>query len=257
MNYFNRQIRLFTGAIGRLFLLLPLLLAGCATTKVPMDERWYPGLQSSGDTLVIALRGLGGSVDDFEKYGFVNALQSAYPSIDLVCPDAHYGYYRERSVVQRLYNDVILPARKKGYRSIYLVGVSLGGLGTLLELREHQDDFAGVVLLSPYTGEPEVHAAIESYLDNEAPAPWRNSDVSDYDRDFYALWRWMIEHETLLDSGKIWLGYGEQDRLSGHELLASLLPVDRVIHQPGKHRAEVFVEIWKAILSKRPFTPGQ
>lgn len=239
------------------FLLLALFLSACAVTKVPMDTLSYPGPASSNKTLVIALRGLGGSVKDFEDYGFVDALHRVYPSYDLICPDAHFGYYRKRSLLVRLQEDVIQPAREKGYEHIYLVGVSLGGLGSLIALRDNPDWYDGVVLLAPYSGDEDLHEAVEHYLAGEGDAPWNDTDLSDSDRSLAKLWQWILASQQLfLREDFLWLGYGTSDRLSGHELLAKQLPAEKVLTMDGGHRATVFVELWQRILAQDPFSSG-
>lgn len=237
-----------------IIIVILLSLGGCATTKVPMDILNYPGPASSGKDLVIALRGLGGSVKDFEEYGFVDALHSAYPQFDLICPDAHFGYYRERSLLTRLQQDVILPAQAAGYERIYLVGVSLGGLGSLLSLREDPELYQQVILLAPYSGDDDLHEAVENYLAEGGQAPWESDEFSGSEKSIAELWQWLLSQSQLMHSGNIWLAYGTEDRLSGHQLLASQLPENRVVTMEGGHRATVFVELWRRILSQRPFS---
>lgn len=217
-----------------------------------MDALYYTGPQSDGRSLVIALRGLGGSMHDFEEYGFVEALHKSYPSVDLVCPDAHFGYYRKRTLLPRLQEDFVQPALSRGYAHIYLVGVSLGGLGSLLSLREAPYQYDGAILLAPYSGEEELHAALRQYLAGQRQPPWQDT-LSDSDQSLADLWQWMLNNKPLFSKGNIWLGYGNSDRLSGHDLLAELLPEDRVITMDGAHRATVFAELWRRILQQKPF----
>ncbi|WP_317930289.1 alpha/beta hydrolase [Halioxenophilus sp. WMMB6] len=233
-------------------LLSTILLTACASIKVPMNQLSFSGPQSDHKTLVIALGGLGGSPKDFEKYGFVAALQQAYPSVDLVCPDAHFGYYRTRQLLPRLKADIIEPAKAQGYQRIFLVGVSMGGMGSLLALRDLPAQFAGVVLLAPYSGEAELHAQVRDYLNNGGPAPWQLG-LDGRKQSMAELWQWLLANEALLQSGKVWLGYGDNDRLSGHDLLAELLPKERVFTMAGEHKAVVFAELWRTVLAEKPF----
>ena len=53
-------------------------------------------------------------------------------------------------MVDRLKEDVINPAKEKGYTKIWLVGISLGGLGSLLYAMEHPSDIEGMLVLAPY-----------------------------------------------------------------------------------------------------------
>ena len=75
---------------------------------------------------------------------------------DLVAVRAHWGYYEKHIVVERLHQDVILPARAKGYRHIWFVGISLGGWGSLQYVRQHAKEIEGMLLLAPFLGEKKV-----------------------------------------------------------------------------------------------------
>ena len=68
---------------------------------------------------------------EFVDEGFVQALRERRIAADTCIADAHLGYFSDRSVLERLRVDVIGPARRQGYRRIWLVGISLGGFGAL------------------------------------------------------------------------------------------------------------------------------
>src|ERR671930_1091173 len=80
------------------------------------------------DTLVVFLPGIGDFAEDFERHGFIAALAASGLAADALAVDAHYGYYGRRTVLERLAEDVVLPAREQGYREVWLVGISMGGL---------------------------------------------------------------------------------------------------------------------------------
>ena len=145
-------------------------LAGCARlrpTPVPIPTVSYPG---SGQmrTLVVLLPGRYDSPEDFGRYGFPEIAARAGVRADMVVVDAHLGYYYKRTIVDRLREDVIAPARKR-YDRVWLAGISLGGTGSLLYVAEHPEDVDGIVLLAPFLGEDEVIAADVSPL----PEPCR------------------------------------------------------------------------------------
>ena len=89
----------------------------------------------------------------FEREGFVAALREAGARVDAIAVDAHLGYYYRKTIIERLHTDVLLQARQQGYRRIVLVGVSLGGLGALLNERENPGSVDAVVLLGPFLGD--------------------------------------------------------------------------------------------------------
>jgi pimeloyl-ACP methyl ester carboxylesterase len=69
--------------------------------------------------------------------------------VDLIAVDAHAGYYLRQTVLERLREDVVAPARAAGYEKARLVGISLGGLGAALYATDHADHLAGLILLLP------------------------------------------------------------------------------------------------------------
>lgn len=229
-------------------------LSACMTTKTPIPTLNYSGSekaqQQSGKKLLVVLRGMGGNEKSYEKYGFIDALQRRYPEFDVAVPNAHFGYYRNRTIKQRLSEDIIDPAIERGYEEIWLAGVSMGGLGSLLYMRCCQEKITGVVLIAPYSGKEKLHKQISAHLDSGQEPPWSEIDKSE--DSILGLWRWMVEDTQLLSDGRVWLGYGDKDRLSGHDLLSRLMPEERVAKIPGGHKVEVFMQIWDEILSRDP-----
>ena len=94
--------------------------------------------------LVIFLPGIGDLAEDFESRGFIEALMQSPLRADAMAVDAHYGYYGRRTLLERLAQDVVLPARSR-YREVWLVGISVGG----------PDHIGRALLLAPYLGETE------------------------------------------------------------------------------------------------------
>jgi hypothetical protein len=81
--------------------------------------------------LLVFLPGVFDVVEDYEAYGFLRAVRETGRAVDMLLVDAHLGYYAARTVLERLRQDVIVPARAR-YESICLIGISMGGLGALL-----------------------------------------------------------------------------------------------------------------------------
>lgn len=232
-------------------LLVTALLKGCSIAPAPLATLNYAAPTDTDSSvyterrLLVFLRGIGGSAEDFANYGLVAAAQERYPNMDVWVPNAHFGYYYKRSLLERLQEDIITRARERGYKRIDFAGVSMGGFGSLLYLQCCQETIDKVVLISPYSGERETHASIAEAEDLSSwVAP---EDIEDYEVD---LWNWIANSDPLFQSGRLWLGYGDDDYLSGHDLLARQLPEDQVLVVEGEHTAEVFTEIWQQILDK-------
>ncbi len=217
------------------------LFVGKTPTPIPsLPSTTSPG--GSASTLIVFLHGRGGSVTDFEKYGFAEILKEAAISADIVSVNSHLGYYIKRTIVDRLWTDILQPARKQGYKRIVLVGLSLGGLGALLTEREHPGAVDTLVLIAPYLGDnTKLFARITSV---GGPAAWAAG------RDLHEggveeqIWTFLgLKYTTLPPT---WLLYGKNDPLAiGHDRLASLLPTGRVLHIEGGHDWPTWRALWR------------
>jgi pimeloyl-ACP methyl ester carboxylesterase len=241
----------FCKKVRSAILLLICLTTGSCTlpSNEPLQVLRYPAAMGIGQEtprpLVIFLRGKSGSHRLFEEQGLVQALQEAAPGVDIVAPDTHFGYFMARTVVDRLKQDVIDPAKEAGYRDIWLVGVSLGGLGSLLYSEAHPEDVSGVVLLAPYLGE----ARIIDEIQKSGLADW-NPDTSQAKDWQVSLWRFLQRcQKDGFQKPPLLLAYGNQDRYgSGQDLLGECLPTDRVLVVEGAHDNPTFASAWSAIL---------
>jgi hypothetical protein len=101
-----------------------------ASTPMPSRTFVQQGASKTRGAIVL-LPGFGDGPDTFEERGFVAALKRAAPDYDIVAADAHFGYYRKRSLIDRLDRDVVAPLRNAGYRELWLVGASMGGHGAV------------------------------------------------------------------------------------------------------------------------------
>lgn len=244
--------------------LCALLGAGCASrpATVPMPTRFDAGAcPATTDTLLVLLPGARSPIDEFEREGFIDEVRARGLAVDVVRADAHRAYYdASLAVVQRLREDVIEPARARGYRSIWIAGISLGGLGGLLYAQARPADLAGLVLIAPYLGERATATEIDNaggLLRWQAPTgplqpPQRETRES---RD-PALWRWLQGRATQpagAGSPPLYLGYGRDDRFAfSHRLLAAALPADRVVTTEGGHDWPEWKRLWQSLLSTLP-----
>ena len=109
--------------------------------------------------------------------------------VDLLLLDAHTGYYTSQQIVDRLLNEVVRPAREQGYARVWLVGISLGGYGSLLFTREHGDLIDGAFVMAAFLGRRDLPAAIGQAGGLRAwDGQLDGADVHDL-----ALWRWLRE----------------------------------------------------------------
>lgn len=221
-------------------LLLP-VLAACSPqlrpTSKPIGQQWFVADDKTAVAarqLLILLPGINGQLEDFERFGFIDQVQKHFPATDVVLVDAHFAYYRERLILDRLQQDIITPARQDGYCAIHLGGISLGGFGALLYYRAHSDQIDSVTLLAPYLGEDVDYQYL---LDDSKHTPDSMTDRN--------LWPWLA---GLPDQQKssIYLAYGRQDKFAvSNGLLAKMLGDSNVITRDGSHLWQTWQVLWR------------
>lgn len=223
---------------------------GCfsrAATPIPVLE--YGRMDASEHkNLLILLRGLGGSSEDFDKHGLIQQVRARHLPFDISVPDAHFGYYKSRTLEERLREDVIQPARQKGYQQIWLAGFSMGGLGSLFYLKFYKNDVDGVILVSPFMGWESILNRIEASggIHHWKPKP-------DSDNWQHLIWGWVKTYTDAPDLyPPIFLGYGTQDGMTGKgpALLSAALQKDRVFTIKGRHDYKTFISIWNEHLDR-------
>ena len=240
---------------------LSLLLSGCGflprPTHVPIpmqQERSSCG--GPVRTLLVFLPGAGSFPQEFVREGFVDQVRRRRIAADMLLVDAHRGYYNERSIVERLDADVIAPARRQGYDAVWLVGISLGGLGALIHEERSPGQVAGLVVLAPYLGE-------ESFLRGIAAAggltAWRAPAHEPPAGAFEVpLWRWLQGYAPGAGGAAaarppLYLGYGTADRFAGaNALLGAALPAAQVFTTDGGHDWPAWRNLWSRLLDVLP-----
>jgi pimeloyl-ACP methyl ester carboxylesterase len=214
----------------------------------PLAAAWYlakPG--EHGRRLFIFLPGRGDRAGDFARRGFVDSAQGSIPGLDCVAVDATIGYYLDGSVADRLQREIVEPARGLGYRDIWLVGVSMGGLGAFFHERTYPGQVNGLILLAPYVGDD---ARLFTEIDAAGgPVSWASSQPVDTTQGNKAkfqreLWRFLgrlrIDRDPPL---QVWIAYGETDRLlPGIERLIGLIPTRCVFRLRGGQTWEVWTK---------------
>ena len=241
--------------ITALMMVLSLLATGCSylATK-PLETETYRSVpESERRNLIVFMRALYGNHKTFEKEGFVAMVYDKGLRYDMAAPDASLAYYYGRTLDKRLREDVIKPALAAGYTNIWLVGVSLGGLGSLLYLLNYPEDsgIAGVVLMAPYLGDREI---LHEIVQAGGVRKWQPGDDDDNDWQ-RLLWRWLKSYDRQQDHlPPVYLGYGDDDPFAqGQGLLATLLPRDHVVVIEGTHSVDTVKEIWSIMLDTVPF----
>lgn len=187
---------------------------------------------------MILLPGIGDRANTFEKNGIIENILASNTGYDIISVEAHFKYYQNRTLVERLHEDIVQPALKKGYKEIVFGGVSLGGLGALLYLKYHPENVTKVVLIAPYLGEKQEY---DYLIDKSKPKP----------NEFkIGLWPWLSQLPEK-QTRKIFLAYGKQDKFSEpNALLESYLPENNTYTTDGKHLWSTWRGLWPSIFSE-------
>src|SRR6185436_11594008 len=144
--------------------------------------------EARATTLVILLPGIKSRSGDFDRKRFIDMARERGVDADLIDADLHLGYYLDGTSSRRLWEDVVAPAGASGYRRIWIVGISLGGSGAIGFAREHRDSLAGLVLLSPYLGPPEMGGRIRSAGGLEKWIPENSAAAGSFQRFIEENW---------------------------------------------------------------------
>lgn len=237
-------------------LAMPLLLTAClpggrTETKIPF-EKISSSRTATSKILVVVLPGRGDDVANLKASDIAESIRSELPEADVMLAGITFAYYMEGRMPQRLREEIMLPARERGYQEIWLVGASMGGMGALMYDREYPGDADGLVLLAPYLGSKKVLEQIDKAggLQSWEPGPMPATvDRNNVDRE---LWRhlksWQVQGNS---RGKdVWLAYGDKDKLkAATPPLQKLLPPEQVFERPGGHAWVVWTPVAKEVFA--------
>src|SRR5882724_740034 len=139
---------------------------------------------SDSKRMVIVLPGYGDTLATLKKSGVAEVIQHNFPEAEVVLVELSLPYYMEGRGVQRLHEEVVEPARRRGIRDIYLAGASMGGMGVLLYEREYPNEMRGLILMAPFLGdaaimqEIEASGGIEHWTPGPTPEPMNRNNTS-------------------------------------------------------------------------------
>ncbi len=234
-------------------LALALLLGACqslARSHGAVPQRWHAAAQPA-QRLVVVLPGRADDLDALERSGAVPTLQQAWPDADVVLAELRLGDYRAGDAMQRLHDTVVAPARQRGYRQLWFVGASLGGMGSVLYDRTYPGELDGIVLLAPYLGEEAQRAAIRAAggLATWDAGPLAPIDAASWQNELWRqVQRWAREPAL---GARVWLAYGDRDYLrEAYPLLREAVPAQHVVVRPGAHAWAVWTPALAQLLQR-------
>jgi pimeloyl-ACP methyl ester carboxylesterase len=237
----------------RTIILAALAFSGGGCLGIPATENPLPSIHDPyGDkksrSVVIMLPGRGDRASSFEKYGFEQA--GRQHGFDTIAVDAHVGYYIQRNLIPRLHEDVVLQAKQAGYERIWLLGISMGGLGSLLYASSHPDLVDGVILLAPFLGEED---SIQEIRRAGGLSSWESSG-SVLEPYQVQMWSWLKSQTQSSGGTPVILAYGSEDQMAAnYDLLLSELPTASTYTRPGGHKWKVWRPLWMQVANDLEF----
>jgi hypothetical protein len=236
-------------------------------------------------TLIVMLPGARDVPQDFFDQGFVKAVRDRHIQADMLLVDSHIAYYTKMQIIDRLEKEVVLPARARGYKTIWFAGISLGGYGTLLYSSKTARDYHlsvtpngpltggpkktidGFFTMAPYMGSSKITRAITAQgglrSANLAKAPDGSTAPDNFD---LVLWQWLQSYASLSSQSSstvspsltptnpsAWLGWGSKDGFAEmNALLGDVLPNQQRIEEPGGHDWPPWIAMWHKFLDRAP-----
>jgi pimeloyl-ACP methyl ester carboxylesterase len=233
---------------------LLMTLCGCTLhTTTPMEKLTY-AVNPPPKCLVVLMPGAGSTAGDFEGEGFLKKLQVSGLSLDVIAANAVLGYYLRNSMIPRLRQDIVRPALAgKPYQKRWIMGMSMGGFGSLFYAMNKPGDFDGVFALAPFLGDKKLADEIR---EAGGLKKWQAPEPAEPTNDNYQrqLWRWL--QEVTADPSKgpdIWSGWGKEDGLAPmDQLLGDALPEGHVLLTDGAHEWGPWNELVERFLKEGP-----
>jgi hypothetical protein len=219
-------------------LLVTLLCASCSwVPSEPLQVVSIPASAQPAKRLVIVLPGLGEDMADLQHSGIAAAIQKGMPEADVTLALASVRYYLDGGMPRRVHDQVVLPAKQRGYSEIFLAGASMGGGGVTLYELAYPGEMAALVLFAPWMG-PE--SLLEEIQQAGGLARWQPGPPPDEISGFAIAreqWRMIQTWSTEPARARnVWLVCGTNDSLlPASELLAQVLPADHYFKNDGIH----------------------
>jgi len=191
---------------------------------------------------LVLLSGTYSEPEDFVREGFPAAVTDHGIDAEIVMAEVRAAWFADGSIVERIHDHVVKPARERGRKRIWFAGISLGGLAALSYAARHQADVAGIVLISPYPATRDVLREMEIA---GGPGRWKPVIPPEGDLEREA-WLWLAGTSG---GPPVHCYFASDDRFaSGQRLMAETLDPDRVREMPGGHDWAAWRALWLEFL---------
>ena len=237
-----------------LIVIITFSLVTCAlmvdVTK-PVDLLWDKTGKKT-DRLIIFFPGLYDTAEKFKDEAFFSIARKEGIKADMVSANVNIFHLLKDMMIKRIEADIFKNAKDAGYKNIWLVGVSLGGLNSLLFYSKYEKDICGVVTLAPYVANTPLIEDLKNAKEIENWKPAITEDKLVLETKLQYLWLWLKKQKIANNLGQIYLGYGKQDRFAeAIELFENILDKKTIVKIEGAHNWDTGQKIWLRQLSSR------
>lgn len=196
-----------------------------------------------GSLLLALLSGTYSEPEDFVREGFPAEVREQGIDAEVVMAQMRGAWFADGSIVRRIRESVVLPARGRGRSRIWLAGISLGGLAALAYAARHEDDIDGIVLISPYPATRDVLREVDRA---GGLGHWKPVIPAEGDLELEA-WRWLAASRE--GRPPVHCYFASDDRFApGQRRMAQTLAPERVRELPGGHDWKAWRALWKEFL---------
>ncbi len=219
--------------------------------KKPVDLLWDKTGKKT-DKLIIFFPGLYDTAEKFKDENFFSIARNAGITADMVSANVNFYHLAKEMMIERIEKDVFVHAKNSGYKNIWLVGVSLGGLNSLLFNIKHEKDICGVVTLAPYVANTSLIENLRNAKEVKNWMPDSDENKLALEKRLQFLWVWLKEKSSKNKLNNLYLGYGKQDRyIDAIKLFENILDKNHVVLVEGRHNWATGQKVWEKQLSSR------
>ena len=184
--------------------------------------------------------------EDFRREGFPQALRARGIGAELVMAELRAAWVADGSIVERIEEAIVAPARTRGRQRIWLGGISLGALAALGYAARHAGALEGLALISPY---PATRAVLDEIDAAGGLQRWDPDIPAAGDLEREAL-RWLARRPG--GAPTVLCYYASGDRFAeGQRRIAETLPPGASRELPGGHDWSAWRALWEAFLAER------